>query len=72
MADRIVGESNVDLEDEPDQPPEEKTGILPDIIRKALQAPLRQIWQRDEERSAIGFDQDRSGIYGGFHCYGRR
>jgi S-adenosylmethionine-diacylglycerol 3-amino-3-carboxypropyl transferase len=35
-------------------------------------APLRQIWARDEERSAIGFAQDRSGIYGGFHCYARR
>src|ERR1700733_5152462 len=35
-------------------------------------APLLQIWRRDEERSAIGFAQDRSGIYGGFHCYGRR
>jgi S-adenosylmethionine-diacylglycerol 3-amino-3-carboxypropyl transferase len=35
-------------------------------------APLRDIWQRDEERSAIGFEQDRSGIYGGFHCYVRR
>lgn len=35
-------------------------------------APLRQIWHRDEERSAVGFALDRSGIYGGFHCYGRR
>ena len=35
-------------------------------------APLRQIWRRDEERSAVGFAQDRSGIYGGFHCYERR
>jgi S-adenosylmethionine-diacylglycerol 3-amino-3-carboxypropyl transferase len=35
-------------------------------------ASLRQIWCRNEERSAIGFDQDRSGIYGGFHCYERR
>lgn len=35
-------------------------------------APLRRIWQRDEERSAVGFALDRSGIYGGFHCYGRR
>src|SRR5258708_1028748 len=35
-------------------------------------APLRQIWCRDEERSAVGFELDRSGIYGGFHCYGRR
>jgi S-adenosylmethionine-diacylglycerol 3-amino-3-carboxypropyl transferase len=36
-----------------------------------LQA-LQQTWRRDEERSAIGFDRDRSGIYGGFHCYVRR
>ena len=35
-------------------------------------APLQQVWQRDAERSAIGFDRDRSGIYGGFHCYERR
>jgi S-adenosylmethionine-diacylglycerol 3-amino-3-carboxypropyl transferase len=35
-------------------------------------APLLQTWQRDTERSAIGFDRDRSGIYGGFHCYVRR
>jgi S-adenosylmethionine-diacylglycerol 3-amino-3-carboxypropyl transferase len=35
-------------------------------------APLRQIWRRDSERSAVGFERDRSGIYGGFHCYGRR
>jgi S-adenosylmethionine-diacylglycerol 3-amino-3-carboxypropyl transferase len=35
-------------------------------------APLQQIWRRDEERSAIGFERDRSGIYGGFHCYVRR
>ena len=33
---------------------------------------LRRTWRRDEERSAIGFALDRSGIYGGFHCYGRR
>jgi S-adenosylmethionine-diacylglycerol 3-amino-3-carboxypropyl transferase len=35
-------------------------------------APLLQTWQRDEKRSAIGFEQDRSGIYGGFHCYMRK
>lgn len=35
-------------------------------------APLRRTWRRDEERSAVGFAMDRSGIYGGFHCYGRR
>ena len=23
----------------------------------------------NEQRSAVGFEQDRSGIYGGFHCY---
>jgi S-adenosylmethionine-diacylglycerol 3-amino-3-carboxypropyl transferase len=34
-------------------------------------ASLRQTWRRDEERSAVGFALDRSGIYGGFHCYGR-
>jgi S-adenosylmethionine-diacylglycerol 3-amino-3-carboxypropyl transferase len=35
-------------------------------------ASLEQIWRRDEARSAEGFARDRSGIYGGFHCYGRR
>ena len=35
-------------------------------------ASLHRIWRRDEERSAVGFELDRSGIYGGFHCYGRR
>jgi len=35
-------------------------------------ASLREIWCRDEERSAIGFELDRSGIYGGYHCYVRR
>jgi len=35
-------------------------------------AGLRQIWRRNEERSAVGFALDRSGIYGGFHCYERR
>jgi S-adenosylmethionine-diacylglycerol 3-amino-3-carboxypropyl transferase len=35
-------------------------------------ASLRQIWYRDEERSALGYELDRSGVYGGFHCYVRR
>src|SRR5580698_8369428 len=35
-------------------------------------ASLRHIWRRNEERSAVGFARDRSGIYGGFHCYERR
>lgn len=41
-------------------------------LESAELAPLLQIWRRDEERSAVGFAQDRSGIYGGFHCYERR
>jgi S-adenosylmethionine-diacylglycerol 3-amino-3-carboxypropyl transferase len=41
-------------------------------LQSAELAPLLQTWRRDEERSAIGFERDRSGIYGGFHCYGRR
>jgi S-adenosylmethionine-diacylglycerol 3-amino-3-carboxypropyl transferase len=35
-------------------------------------AHLADIWRRDEERSAIGYELDRSGVYGGFHCYVRR
>ena len=35
-------------------------------------APVREVWRRDEERSVIGYELDRSGIYGGFHCYVRR
>jgi S-adenosylmethionine-diacylglycerol 3-amino-3-carboxypropyl transferase len=34
-------------------------------------APLLQVWRRNEGRSKIGFERDRSGIYGGFHCYER-
>jgi S-adenosylmethionine-diacylglycerol 3-amino-3-carboxypropyl transferase len=46
-------------------------GVQSPLERQEL-APLRQIWDRDEERSAIGFELDRSGVYGGFHCYLRR
>ncbi|WP_024511340.1 BtaA family protein [Bradyrhizobium sp. ARR65] len=35
-------------------------------------ASLRELWRRDEERSEIGYELDRSGIYGAFHCYVRR
>ncbi len=35
-------------------------------------AALRETWQRNGARSAVGFARDRSGIYGGFHCYERR
>jgi S-adenosylmethionine-diacylglycerol 3-amino-3-carboxypropyl transferase len=33
---------------------------------------LLRSWRRDAASSAIGFEQDRSGIYGGFHLYRRR
>jgi S-adenosylmethionine-diacylglycerol 3-amino-3-carboxypropyl transferase len=46
-------------------------GVISPLESEAL-APLREIWRRDEERSAIGYELDRSGIYGGFHCYVRR
>ena len=46
------------------------TGFI--VEHSAELAPLQQIWRRDEERSAVGFELDRSGIYGGFHCYARR
>jgi S-adenosylmethionine-diacylglycerol 3-amino-3-carboxypropyl transferase len=32
---------------------------------------LRERWRRDEERSEVGYELDRSGVYGGFHCYAR-
>lgn len=35
-------------------------------------ADLVENWRRDDERSAIGYELDRSGVYGGFHCYVRR
>jgi S-adenosylmethionine-diacylglycerol 3-amino-3-carboxypropyl transferase len=41
-------------------------------LESAELASLQQTWRRDEERSAVGFACDRSGIYGGFHCYARR
>jgi S-adenosylmethionine-diacylglycerol 3-amino-3-carboxypropyl transferase len=46
-------------------------GVQSPLERGEL-ASLQEIWNRDEERSAIGFELDRSGIYGGFHCYLRR
>src|SRR6202158_4109978 len=41
-------------------------------LESAELASLQEVWRRDEERSADGFARDRSGIYGGFHCYVRR
>ena len=49
-----------------------RTAGVESPLESAELAPLRQVWRRDEERSAAGYAQDRSGIYGGFHCYGRR
>jgi S-adenosylmethionine-diacylglycerol 3-amino-3-carboxypropyl transferase len=49
-----------------------RTAARESPLDSAELAPLQQIWCRDEARSAIGFARDRSGIYGGFHCYGRR
>ena len=44
-------------------------------VESPLESPelisVQAAWCRDDERSAIGFKQDRSGIYGGFHCYVR-
>ncbi len=47
------------------------TGSASPLDAAALSG-LRDRWQRDEERSAVGVELDRSGIYGGFHCYVRR
>jgi S-adenosylmethionine-diacylglycerol 3-amino-3-carboxypropyl transferase len=41
-------------------------------LESAELSSLQETWCRDDERSAIGFARDRSGIYGGFHCYARR
>jgi S-adenosylmethionine-diacylglycerol 3-amino-3-carboxypropyl transferase len=47
-------------------------GVQSPLETRAELAPLCDVWCRDEERSAIGFELDRSGVYGGFHCYVRR
>src|SRR6202142_619529 len=49
-----------------------RTAGVESPLEGAELASLRQIWRRDGERRGVGFAQDRSGIYGGFHCYGRR
>jgi S-adenosylmethionine-diacylglycerol 3-amino-3-carboxypropyl transferase len=41
-------------------------------LEKTELASLRKSWRRDDERSTIGFELDRSAIHGGFHCYVRR
>jgi S-adenosylmethionine-diacylglycerol 3-amino-3-carboxypropyl transferase len=49
-----------------------RTAGVDSPLEGAELATLREIWRRDDERSAIGYELDRSGIYGGFHCYVRR
>jgi S-adenosylmethionine-diacylglycerol 3-amino-3-carboxypropyl transferase len=49
-----------------------RTAGVASPLESAELASFRQTWRRDEQRSAIGFQRDRSGIYGGFHCYVRR
>jgi S-adenosylmethionine-diacylglycerol 3-amino-3-carboxypropyl transferase len=46
-------------------------GVESPLEREEL-APVREVWRRDEERSTIGYELDRSLIFGGFHCYVRR
>jgi S-adenosylmethionine-diacylglycerol 3-amino-3-carboxypropyl transferase len=49
-----------------------RTAGVESPLQGAELAALQQTWRRDDARSAIGFERDRSGIYGGFHCYVRR
>jgi S-adenosylmethionine-diacylglycerol 3-amino-3-carboxypropyl transferase len=42
------------------------------LERRPELSSLRQSWRRDDERSSVGFELDRSAIHGGFHCYVRR
>lgn len=49
-----------------------RTAGVESPLDDAMHAPLRETWQRDAERSALGHAQDRSGIYGGFHLYTRK
>jgi S-adenosylmethionine-diacylglycerol 3-amino-3-carboxypropyl transferase len=41
-------------------------------LERPEHAVLRESWRRDDERSAIGLELDRSAVHGGFHCYVRR
>jgi S-adenosylmethionine-diacylglycerol 3-amino-3-carboxypropyl transferase len=49
-----------------------RTAGVESPLERAELEPLREIWCRDDELSDIGYQLDRSGIYGGFHCYVRR
>ena len=54
MSERIVGERNVDLDDE-EHEPEEKGGILPDLIRKAVLTGMGALFMTEEGiRNAAG------------------
>lgn len=56
MADRIVGERNIDLdEDDQDDERGEKTGILPDLLRKAVFTGMGALFMTEEGiRNAAG------------------
>ncbi len=55
MADRIVGERNIDLDDESDADAPEKAGILPDLIRKAVLTGVGALFMTEEGiRNAAG------------------
>jgi S-adenosylmethionine-diacylglycerol 3-amino-3-carboxypropyl transferase len=49
-----------------------RTAGIESPLEKPELASLRKSWRRDDDRSAIGFELDRSAVYGGFHCYVRR
>jgi S-adenosylmethionine-diacylglycerol 3-amino-3-carboxypropyl transferase len=49
-----------------------RTACVESPLEQEELASVREVWRRDEERSAVGYELDRSGIYGGFHCYVRR
>lgn len=49
-----------------------RTAGVESPLEDDVHAPLRNTWQRDAARSAMGLAQDRSGIYGGFHLYTRK
>ena len=53
MSERVVGERNVELEDEEQAPPEK--GILPDLIRKAVLTGMGALFMTEEGiRNAAG------------------
>jgi hypothetical protein len=55
VAERIVGERNVELDDDEQDLPEEKGGILPELLRKAVLTGMGAIFMTEEGiRNAAG------------------